>query len=130
MALSGEYQYERFDHGETRNPGVVGETTDRFPLGIGFFHPSGLGLRAKATYFDQEGTFERSTNLALPSTDGADRFWIFDASAAYRLPRRLGIVSVEGKNLFDRSFGFHDTDPFHPPILPKRTVFFRFTLAI
>ena len=130
MALSGEYQYERFDHGEIRNPGVVGVTTDRFPLGIGFFHPSGLGLRAKATYFDQEGTFERSTNLALPSTDGADRFWIFDASAAYRLPRRLGIVSVEGKNLFDRSFGFHDTDPFHPSILPKRTVFFRFTLAI
>ncbi len=130
LALRAEYQYERFDHGETRNPGVVGVTTDRFPLGIGFFHPSGLGLRAKATYFDQEGTFERSTNLALPSTDGADRFWIFDASAAYRLPRRLGIVSVEGKNLFDRSFGFHDTDPFHPSILPKRTVFFRFTLAI
>jgi tetratricopeptide (TPR) repeat protein len=130
LALNAEFQHERSEFGEIRNPGVVHVTTNRYPLGIGLFHPSGLGIRAKATYFDQEGRFERATDLALPSETGGEAFWIVDASAAYRLPRRWGIVSVEGKNLFDKSFRFHDTDPFNPAILPERTIFFRFTLAI
>jgi tetratricopeptide (TPR) repeat protein len=130
LALTAEYQYERFDFGETRNPGVVQVTTQRYPLGAGMFHPSGLILRARATFFDQEGRFKRVTDLALPSEPGSDRFWIVDASAGYRLPDRWGIVSVEAKNLFDKSFNFQDTDPHNPVIQPKRTIYFKCTLAI
>jgi len=130
LALNAEYQYERFDFGETRNPGVVQVTTKRFPLGVSVFHPSGLIARLKATWYDQEGLFLRARDLTLPAESGADRFWIVNASAGYRLPDRHGIVSVEAKNLFDKSFRFHDTDPFNPVIQPKRTVFFKFTLAL
>jgi outer membrane receptor protein involved in Fe transport len=61
---------------------------------------------------------------------GSDQFWIFDASAGYRLPDRWGIVSIEGKNLFDRSFQYQDTDPLRPLIQPGRTVYVKLTLAI
>jgi len=61
---------------------------------------------------------------------GSDQFWIFDASAGYRLPKRWGIVSVEGKNLFNQSFQYQDTDVYHPIIQPGRTVYFKLTLAL
>jgi len=87
---------------------------------------------ATGTYFDQSGQFFRIGQA--PSTDtpesGSDQFWIFDASAGYRLPDRWGIVSIEGKNLFNQSFRYQDTDPFRPIIQPGRTVYFKVTLAL
>jgi tetratricopeptide (TPR) repeat protein/opacity protein-like surface antigen len=128
-ALSADYQYERQDReGHT----VKEVTTHRVPLSARFFHPSGVFATATGTYFDQSGEFFHIGQA--PSTDtptsGSDRFWIFDASAGYRLPDRWGIVSVEGKNLFNRSFQYQDTDPYRPIIQPGRTVYFKVTISL
>jgi outer membrane receptor protein involved in Fe transport len=87
---------------------------------------------ATVSYLDQSGQFFRIAQIPTVDTpeSGSDRFWIFDASAGYRLPGRWGIVSIEGKNLFDRSFRYQDTDPFRPIIQPDRTVYFKVTLAL
>ena len=129
LALSADYQYERQD----REAHPVKEVrTHRVPLAARFFHPSGVFATATGTYFDQSGEFFRIGQA--PSTDtptsGSDRFWIFDASAGYRLPDRWGIVSIEGKNLFDRSFQYQDTDPVRPVIQPERTVYFKITISL
>jgi hypothetical protein len=59
----------------------------------------------------------------------SDRFWVVDASIGYRLPKRLGIISVEAKNVFDEDFRFQDTDPANPDIYPKRLILGKITLA-
>jgi hypothetical protein len=132
VALNAEYFYERFDRGTLFNAGIQQVTTHRFPLGIKVFHPSGLIARLRATHFDQEGILSRVTDASLPLESGSDRFWIVDAATGYRLPNRMGIVSIEAKNLFNKSFQFLDQDPFNqnPVIQPKRSIFFKFTLAL
>jgi hypothetical protein len=129
LALSADYLYERFD----REGDLVKEVkTHRVPLAFRFFHPSGLNAMLKGTYFDQEGKF--FTIGESPSTDtpepGDERFWIFDASAGYRLPNRWGIASIEARNIFDKSFWYQDMDRFNPVIWPERSVFFKITLAL
>ena len=129
LALSVDYMYERQD----REASQVKEVkTHRVPLSARFFHPSGAFATVTGSWFDQSGEFFRIGQAPTVDTPeaGSDRFWIFDASAGYRLPNRLGIVSVEGKNLFDRSFQYQDTDADHPILQPGRTVYFKVTLAI
>lgn len=130
IALSAEYQRERFDHGQLYNFNADRIITHRVPLGINYFHPCGLILRGKATFIDQEGVYKRLTDFALPPEEGSDHFWITDASIGYRLPKRYGLVTLEGKNLFNSSFRFQDTDPANAVILPKRTFFLKIALAI
>jgi len=128
LALSAEYQFERFD----RTPyysgvaNLVEITTHRLPLGISFFHPLGLSARLKATYVDQNGEFG---NSSMGVVSGDDEFWVVDASVSYRLPRRLGLITLEAKNLFDEEFLFQDTDPANPQIYPERIILGKFTLA-
>ena len=132
VALSAEYFYEWLDR-ETiaTEDGIVQVTTHRFPLGAGFFHPCGASAGVKATYVDQNGKFvPLISEEGIPGEEGSDQFWVVDASIGYRLPKRWGILTLEGKNLFDKSFRYQDTDRDNPSIPPERTVVFRFTLSI
>jgi outer membrane receptor protein involved in Fe transport len=74
--------------------------------------------------------FKRQGSLDLTAEPGADTFWIVDASFSYRLPKRYGIISVVGKNVFDQSFKYHDLDPWSPVIQPGSSFFIKFTLSI
>ncbi len=130
LALSTQYQYERFNRKD--NPagkGIVDVITHRVPLGINIFHPSGIALRLKGTYVHQSGDFQKHGSEEVVFS-GQDNFWVFDASINYRLPRRLGSISIGAKNLFDKSFDFQDTDPRDSITLPEQLVFVKFTLAL
>jgi outer membrane receptor protein involved in Fe transport len=132
FALSAEYLYERFER--ERLPSGLGAfglkdaKTHRVPLGINFCHPSGLRAMLKATYTDQEGNFERETNVGT-FIPGEDRFWLFDAAISYRLPKRYGFITVGAQNLFDKEFKYHDTNPFNPIIQPDRFIYGKVTLV-
>ena len=129
LALSADYLYERQDREASQ---VKEVTTQRVPLSARFFLPSGIFATATGTWFDQSGQFFRIGQA--PSVDtpesGSDQFWIFDASVGYRFPDRWGIVSIEARNLFDRSFQYQDTDPVRPVIQPGRTVYFKITISL
>jgi len=129
VSLSGEYHYERIDNKTTT---VSGDYTyieiQRVPLGLGFFHPSGVFFRLKETYYDQKGEFQPM--FALTPETGSDSFWLTDAAIGYRLPKRFGIATLEGKNLFDREFNYRDLDPENPSIQPGRTVYFKITISL
>jgi outer membrane receptor for monomeric catechols len=81
----------------------------------------------QATYVDQEGKFGNPPVANL--VPGEDQFWVLDMSIGYRLPKRLGLITIEAKNLLDENFKFQDTDPANPSIIPERKIFARITLA-
>lgn len=129
MALTAEYFYESFDR-DSAFPGPELFTelrTHRVPLGVAFFHPIGLTLRFRVTYINQEGQFVNIEDNS--TTRGQDSFWVADASVSYRLPKRLGIITLEGRNLTNEKFRFQDTDPSSPIVTPERYILLRFTLA-
>jgi tetratricopeptide (TPR) repeat protein len=126
--LSLEYYFERL----RRDPAFVGEEeirrvrTHRVPVGINFFHPSGVTVRLQATYVNQHGEFGDPVSGTV---SGGDQFIVVDAAVAYRLPRRWGLVSLEVKNLFDRRFRFQESDPASPIVSPELLILGKLTLA-
>jgi tetratricopeptide (TPR) repeat protein len=130
FALSAEYVYERFLRDEEFTFGIKEVNTHRVPLGINFFHPSGFSIGLKATYYNQDGVFERQDAAPGEFVSGEDNFWLVDAAISYRLPKRYGLVTLGVTNLFDKSFRFVDTDLENPLVHPGRAVFFKVTLAL
>ncbi|MGA1824943.1 MAG: tetratricopeptide repeat protein [bacterium] len=131
LGLSTEYQYERFVRDENFNHGIKKLTTHRVPVGITFFHTSGLGISLNATYINQDGDFQDDAQSAPGNplfNHGEDEFWIADAAIRYRLPRRKGFLSIGAINLFNQNFQYHETDVHNSPIQPERIVFGRVTL--
>ena len=131
-ALTAEYLFERFkSQGLTNQPEEL--NTHRVPLGISFFHPSGLSAGLKATYFNQDGKFVLLNRGGVRS--GSDDFWTVDAAISYRLPKRYGFITVGATNLFDQKFKFFDRSTSNatitnPTVQPDRTFFARITLAL
>ena len=87
----------------------------------------------KASYVNQHGQFERQGALGT-FVRGDDQFWLFDAAISYRLPKRLGFVSVGVKNLFNTRFNYFDTafgsQLQNPTIQPDRFIYGKITLAL
>ena len=120
FSLTTEYQFEKislkglpFDEND--------ETLARksiihsIPLSLNFYHHSGLFAKLNATYVNQDVTFRKNS---LPDRNRAD-FWTFDASFGYRFPKRLGSISFETTNLFDRNFSFHNSFDSNGPVLTR-----------
>jgi hypothetical protein len=128
LALSAEYQRERFKN-ET---GVAfffkDVTTQRVPLGLRFFHPSGLGLSFRTTYVNQDGDFKQRITSSFES--GNDHFWLVDAALTYRLPNRYGFFAIGATNLFNQHFRYQETDRGNASIVPTRGFLARLTLAL
>jgi tetratricopeptide (TPR) repeat protein len=127
VSLTAEYLWERSERDENVALGAKKVETNYVPLGINFFHSSGLSVSLTGTYIDQEGSFERPS--AGIFENGHDNFWIFDAAISYRLPKRYGFITVGAKNLFDQDFKYFDTDLDNPRIQPGSMFFAKITLA-
>jgi hypothetical protein len=125
VALSAEYIVERFERDEV---GPEELTTQRVPLGLRLFDPSGAGGFVTATYWHQDGRFAGFLEPGIRS--GRDRFWLIDAGVSYRLPHRYGILSVAATNLTDEDFQYFEVDFDNPEIQPTRSLIFRITLAL
>jgi len=131
IALGAEYLEERFDRDLGSQIEFARVRTRRVPLSASYFHPCGLFGRGKATWVDQDGSFyPLDSATSMPPVAAENSFWVVDASVGYRFPRRLGLVAVEGRNLFDRTFRFQETDPAHPSVLPGRAVVVKATLSL
>jgi len=72
LALSAEWLWEDFDRDEDLTDGAKEVKTHYIPLGINFFHPSGLSTFFKGTYVDQKGSFDRIDSTGT-FTDGKFR---------------------------------------------------------
>ncbi len=125
LALRTEYVYERFERDREFTFGVREVDTHRVPVGISFFHPSGVSASVTATYVNQDGEFEPNPE---EFRSGNDDFWVVNAAIGYRLPKRYGFVTLGVTNLFDKEFQFQDPDFESPSFQPDRVAFGRITL--
>lgn len=97
-----------------------------------YFHPSGLFAGLGGTFVYQDVT--RSATATQAS--GNDTFFLVDAALGYRFPKRMGLISLGIKNLFDRtSFTYQDDsyrefrdEPSTGPYFPERIILGRITL--
>jgi len=134
LALSPQYLYEHFENPEEfiKDEQITRLETHRFSLGMDLSFPSGFSVFLQPSYVMQQGRFFQppSGPMNPPSFVTSDSsFWVLDASLSYRLPNRLGLISLEAKNLFNNSFRFQNTDPADPEIYPEQLIVCRFTLA-
>ncbi|MFZ2508781.1 MAG: TonB-dependent receptor, partial [Steroidobacteraceae bacterium] len=133
LTVAAAYQYDkRENEGDAVFPeGIEELRTQRVPLSVRYFHPSGFSAETVATYVDQEGKFLEF--LPVPPfvqiTGGDSNFWVLGASISYRLPRRMGIIAATAENLLDEDFRFQDVDPENPDIIPERLISVKFTIA-
>ena len=128
LAFTSQYRFERLTRDpEGNNEGLLARSTTNWLSVEGrLFVPSGAFGRVGVSFVDQDGQFQNAAQIVA---SGSDRFWTFDASLGYRLPRRLGVAVVELRNLFDNEFRFQDISPGEPTILATRQVIARVTLA-
>jgi tetratricopeptide (TPR) repeat protein len=113
IAASLAYQFERFTtEQKLADENILDLKTHRVPIQLSLILPSGLTVRTKATYINQQGSFFDS---GIPPNGlvfyDKDKFWVFDTSLSYRLPKRMGLVSLEVKNLLNNHFNFQDAIP-------------------
>ena len=127
---SFEYFKEDFDNQESDDP--LDTETQIIPLGVSYFHPSGVFAKVTASFFDQE--------VAFPAgPDDSDGATFLDLGFGYRLMQRRGIFEIVLQNLLDEDYryeGQQDRRPLEttgvPPFLPfppEFSVFARITLA-
>ena len=129
LAFKAEYQYENLERDEEFSFNIKKVKTHRVPLGINFFHPSGLNFGLKVTYVDQVGEFERQEAARGDYESGEDNFFLVDMLMSFRFPKRYGFVTIAAQNLFDEEFEYADTDFQNASIQPGRTIYGKITLA-
>jgi hypothetical protein len=130
LALSAEYLYEDLERDKDFNLNVKNVETNYVPLGINFFHPSGLSASFKGTFIEQDGNFNPLNAPPGITENGQEDFWLFDAAISYRFPKRYGFLTVGVNNLTDEDFEYFNTDFDNPRIQPDRFLFVRLTLAL
>jgi len=144
LALHGELVYDlyRSESGILTESGDIPERVETWslPVGLSYFAPSGFFAGLGATYVNQSVRRSATATLAASGAgfqvSGDDNSVVVDASIGYRFPKRLGILSLAVKNLFDTEFQYQD-DSYREfrgeaatgPYFPDRTVMARFSLS-
>jgi tetratricopeptide (TPR) repeat protein len=133
-AARAEVRYEQFDRNDPFPEPldrVTGIDTLSVPVAVSYFHPSGFFAEAGATYVHQSIDPSPLSTFA----DDEDDYVLVDAAVGYRLPKQLGVISLEVHNLFDEHFLYQDEDIQNAvttaPLryTPERTVLGRLTLT-
>ena len=128
--LSSEAILDRFKSEESLDPDLPKEVdTFSVPLGVRYFDPSGIFAAVTGTYVYQD--VDRRAGAEAP--EGKDGFFLFDAALGYRLPKRVGLISIEVRNLLNQGFNFQDdnfrtSEDRNPPFVPDRTILARLAL--
>lgn len=128
-----EYTYEDFYNSDFIIDSSTPSTrTQTAPLTLSYFDPTGWFAQAKTTYVNQQVYVNNSANSMgryMPND-----FTLVDTSIGYRMPKRLGIIQFEIRNLFDQSFAYQSnglrSQVYEQAFfLPNRAFYGRITLS-
>jgi tetratricopeptide (TPR) repeat protein len=137
--LGAGYNYDHFERSDDViifGPAFpVRLDTHRVPLSIRYFNESGFFAGIIGTFVHQDMKTEVGLNAEqnpIKQVDDSD-FFLLDVSIGYRLPKRVGMITIEGNNLLEQKFSFRDdnfrsSEARRAPIEPDRTVVARITL--
>ncbi len=125
LALRAEYKYEKVTREDNRpsNNNPVNIATHEVPLSFNFFHPNGLFAKISGTYVNQNAAFNSDESIE----NFSESFWTIDTTVGYRLPKRIGLISFEVRNILDNSFNYQSildaSGPQLSPYIPERQIF-------
>ena len=124
LAISIQPRIQRIKGGDSFDEMDLQE----LPISARLAFPCGLWLGVSLTGVWQKGIFDGPGGVP---NQGKDHFEVVDTLIAYRIPRRLGTISLEVNNLFNKNFQFQETDlSALPRYVPERRVFARLSLAL
>ncbi|QSA98166.1 FecR domain-containing protein [Methylococcus sp. EFPC2] len=134
-AVKAQFVYDRYrsEPGVVTDSGQIPQLSETLsaPVTLSYFHPTGFFGRLGGSFVHQR-VLRAAT---APQISGNDSFFLMDADLGYRLPRRLGAVSVGVKNLLDSRFRYQDDsyrefrdEPATGPYFPDRIVMGRIVL--
>ena len=129
-ALSTQLNFARIETDGAISPFTL-LRTQSVPVALRHFTPFGLTVEGRATRVRQE--VENSVFVG-PGIE-LSRFTVYDLSLAYRLHRRYGTISLEGRNLTGERFSYMDLNVRNPTInnpmfVPERQVFLRVSFQL
>jgi tetratricopeptide (TPR) repeat protein len=133
LVISIDYRYE-YTSRKPQNPDnlPIELGTHFFPVGVSYFHRSGLHMKVQGQYIRQK--VEQFVLLSPLTETKSDDFVIFDASVGYRFPGRLGSLSISATNLFGTDFNFLDGNVAYgtaesPYVRPERQLLGKVTFS-
>ena len=129
-SIDGEARFEGFQRQAEFLSGPTRLRTHTAMLGVRHFDPNGVFARLSSIAVRQK---VNSINGVLQQTS-TNHFALLDAALGMRLPRRMGSVTIEAKNLLDKKFRYQDANfrtPAQqtPPFIPARSVVVQLTAA-
>jgi len=100
------------------------QKTERYRPQVRVFLPIGFFASVAGTYRTQR--VDEYEDLTTQQTVRVERpkFWTMDAEVGWRLPNRLGFVTLEGTNITDREFDFYEQS-LQEQVIPARRVVLR-----
>ncbi|MGH7886332.1 MAG: TonB-dependent receptor, partial [Candidatus Binatia bacterium] len=137
LAATVSFHLEEFD-GDQITPDLTPLSTTTYlgKAGLRFFDPSGFFSHVEAVYANQWAEWP---DVFATSSPIDNEFVLVNAGIGIRLPRRLGIVQLDIRNVFDERFDFQSSGPRSPgfsgaegqtpPFIPERTLFAHVTLS-
>lgn len=133
VAFHTELMHESFSRENLIAGLPLEQITQRLPLELRYFHPSGFYTRMRATQVSQKiinvlYDFIDMEYLPVGTESLRDRFWIGDVALGWALPKGRGLVEVKMLNVFDRTFHYQSADAgsgeaVPDPFYPERAIF-------
>ncbi len=101
------------------------------PVNVTYFNSSGFIANLRTTYLKQDITLTPDSTFVT----NKDNFTLVDFAIGYRLPKRMGIINMEIKNLFDKEFFYQDLNfinsaPVSSAYIPDRIFFIKANINI
>ncbi len=130
IALSFQIVKERFDRtAENQGTGAFLFLKQvRAPVTVQWFSPSGISASLRATYLHQNGIFCEA-GAATCNLEGEETTTMYDLGLSYRLPRRIGSISIDVLNIFDEKFRYQSVDTSQLVPFTGRAAFARISLV-
>jgi len=98
--------------------------TERYHPQVRVFLPIGFFAAVGGTYRTQRVDETDDLTAPQPTTVERPKFWTMDAEVGWRLPNRLGFVTLAGTNLTDREFDFYQQS-LQEQVIPARRIVLR-----
>lgn len=122
-SINWDLDQRRFDTTQISPVGLFQnyEKTQRYRPQLRVFLPIGFFASVGGTYRTQR--VDEYDDFVTQQTSRVERprFWTMDAEVGWRLPKRLGFVTLTGTNLTDREFDFYDQS-LQEQVIPARRV--------
>jgi len=134
VTLSSQYKFDGFHRGHTENEVNPNNprrlATHQIPLSLNLYHTKSLFSKITGTFINQETEYANVQNSLETYNES---FWLFNTSIGFRLPNRIGSISLEVRNVFNNSFRYTSTfdasGPQLSPFTPERELFFKLNVT-